>query len=151
MRRWLPVILWACLIFSFSTNSFSGANTGRYIVRTLHVLLPSASEHAIDLLHELIRKGAHVFEYFVFGLLLFRAFRASQRGWSARWAINTLVVAGLFAASDEFHQAFVPSRSSSPLDAMLDTSAAALAVFVVWLIAHRYSATSRPSMIPPTP
>ena len=72
----------------------------------------------------------------MFGLLVFRAVRGPRRGWTARWAAATLIVCAIFAAGDEFHQSFVPSRTASPWDALLDTAAAAAAVFLIWLLAR---------------
>ena len=101
----------------------------------LQWLLPHATPQTLESLHYVIRKCAHVLEYFVFGLLVFRAVRGPRRGWTARWATATLMVCGIFAAGDEFHQSFVPSRTASPWDALLDTSAAAAALFLLWLLA----------------
>jgi VanZ family protein len=140
LRAWLPVVVWGCVMFSFSTDTFSSSNTSHYIPRILHFLLPFASAHTIELLHALVRKCGHVFEYFVFGLLLFRAFRATTHGGATRWALNALAIAAIFAASDEFHQTFVPSRGASIWDVLLDTAAAALAVVLAWVITQRYSA-----------
>ena len=135
VRRWIPVVLWAILISTFSTDIFSSRITSRFIVPALRWLFPHASMDTIELLHHLIRKGAHVFEYFFFGTLLFRAIRGSGRGWTIRWAASTIALAAVYAAGDEFHQSFVPSRGASPWDALLDTAAAATAVLVLWLLA----------------
>jgi VanZ family protein len=133
LRHWLPALLWASLITSFSTDTFSKEHTSRVILPVLHWLLPYASDATLDILHIVIRKCAHVFEYFVFGVLLFRAIRTPARGWNARWAGIAVLVAAVFAASDEFHQSFVPSRGPSVWDALLDTAAAAAAQLILWL------------------
>ena len=137
LTPWLAVVVWAVVISTFSTDAFSADHTSRIILPILHALLPHASAIAIDTLHHLIRKCAHVFEYFIFGVLLFRAVRSPARGWNVRWAAIALFLAALFAASDEFHQSFVPSRGPSVWDALLDTSAAAAAQLVLWLWAQR--------------
>lgn len=134
--RWVPVVLWAGLISSFSTDTFSKEHTSRVFVPFLQWLFPHASPQTLELLHYVVRKCAHVLEYFVFGLLVFRAVRGPGRGWSARWAGATVLACGIFAAGDEFHQSFVPSRQASPWDALLDTCAAAAAVLVIWLFAR---------------
>ncbi len=67
---WLPTIVWAGVIFSMSTSQFSAAKTLNLIYPVLFWLLPFASHDTLMLLHELIRKCAHVTEYFVFSLLL---------------------------------------------------------------------------------
>ncbi len=124
-------------MFTFSTETFSHTQTGRVIVPVLHWLLPHASDRTIDLLHELIRKCAHVFEYSVLSLLLFRAVRAPRHGWQLRWAATALILAALFATSDEIHQVFVPGRGASPYDVALDTSAAATMQLLIWLSLRR--------------
>jgi VanZ family protein len=129
---WLLVLLWASLMFLFSTDSFSKEHTSRVILPILQWLLPRASAATLDLLHEFIRKGAHVFEYSVLSVLLFRAARAPAAGWSVRWATTALFLAALFAASDEYHQTFVPSRGPSIWDVLLDISAATAAQLILW-------------------
>jgi VanZ family protein len=129
---WLLVLLWASVMFNFSTDSFSKEHTARVILPILHWFLPRASAEALDLLHEFIRKCAHVFEYSVLSVLLFRAVRAPAQGWNVRWATTALLLAALFAASDEFHQGFVASRGPSVWDVLLDISAAAAVQLVLW-------------------
>ncbi len=69
-------------------------------------------------------------EYAVLALLLWRALhKPAQPGRSPwRWPEAGLVLAlvALYAASDEIHQAFVPSREASAGDVLLDTTGAAL-------------------------
>ncbi len=117
-RPWIPVTLWAIFVSTMSSDRFSSNNTSRVIVPVLQWLFPHASMDTIELLHHLIRKSAHVFEYFGFGMLLFRAIRGDNRGWTLRWAALTVVLSAVFASLDEFHQMFVPSRGPSPWDAL---------------------------------
>jgi VanZ family protein len=135
--RWVAVVLWASLIWTFSTDTFSRENTSSVFIPLLRRLLPFVNPNTIEFLHVALRKSAHVFEYFVFGWLLFRAIRGNRPGWTLRWAASALVVAAGFAASDEFHQLFVPRRGASVWDALLDTVAAAAAIFCVYLWARR--------------
>ena len=100
---------------------------------------PDTLDEALDLLHELIRKGAHVFEYSVLSALLFSALRTPAERWNARWAASALFLAALFAASDEFHQTFVPSRGPSVWDVLLDIFAAAAAQLILWRWLRRAS------------
>jgi VanZ family protein len=132
LAAWLLVVAWAALMFNFSTDSFSKEHTSRFILPILQWLLPRASAETLDFLHFLIRKGAHLFEYFIFSVLLFRAVRAPAEGWNPRWAATALLLAAVFAASDEYHQTFVPSRGPSIQDVLLDTSAAAAAQLILW-------------------
>jgi len=133
LKYWLPAIAWAIVISLASTDTFSASHTSRFIVPILHWLFPRAGAETIEWVHYLIRKSAHLTEYFVFSLILMRAVRGEHRGWQIRWAIVALVIAAGYSALDEFHQSFVPSRTASPWDSLLDTTGAAVAQFVLWL------------------
>jgi len=131
------VAVWSAVIFTFSTDTFSSEHTQGVVVDVLHTLLPHASENTLLILHDIIRKCGHVVEYFIFGVLLFRAVRAPVRGWDVRWAFLAILIAALYASSDEIHQIFVPSRGASIWDALLDTGAASVAQLVVWMVNRR--------------
>ena len=74
-------------------------------------------------MHGVIRKSAHFFVYFVLGFLLFRAFYGeSLLRWNLRWAVYSVILVILIAMSDEFHQSFVASRTSSPVDVVIDSA-----------------------------
>jgi VanZ family protein len=136
LRYWGPVLVVAGLISYASTSRFGSEHTSRIIIPILRWLLPHARHRTLETIHHLIRKGAHVFEYFVFTLLVLRAFRAGRRGWNWTFAYWTILVVVGFSLLDEFHQIFVPGRGASVLDSLLDTSAGALALLVVWTIAR---------------
>ena len=148
--RYGPVIAWVCFIFFASTNSFSAANTSQIIGPLLHWLFPRISEAAVDQVHFIIRKTAHFTEYAVLALLAARAFRASPRlALSARWWLASFALVACVALSDEYHQSFVPSRTASVYDSLLDMTggAAALACTALWLVLRRRksAAASRPA------
>jgi VanZ family protein len=131
-RNWLPVIAWACVISFLSTDTFSSARTSTVFIPVLHWIFPRASAEMLGLLHAAVRKTAHLTEYFILGILLNRALRGGL-GWNLKWAIWAVVIAAGYASLDEFHQSFVPSRTASPWDALLDTVGASVAQVVVWL------------------
>ena len=56
----------------------------------------------------------------ILGGLLFRALRGDERGWRMRWAVTAIALAACVAAADEWHQLYVPSRTGSAWDAVLD-------------------------------
>jgi VanZ family protein len=126
------VIVWAAVIFTFSTDTFSSDHTQGIIFGILHTFLPYAPNETLSTLHDFIRKCGHFGEYFIFGLLLFRALRAPGTGWQLRWACLAILIAALYASSDEIHQIFVPSRGASVWDALLDTVGASAAQLAVW-------------------
>jgi VanZ family protein len=132
VRDWLPVIAWACVISILSTDAFSSAHTSKVIIPLLHWIFPRASAETIDLMHALIRKAAHLTEYFILGLLLYRALRSVPE-WNLKWAIWAIAIAACYASLDEFHQSFVPSRNASPWDALLDAVGTSTAQVVLWI------------------
>jgi VanZ family protein len=138
VKYWLPVIFWMCFIFWMSTETFSSQNTFSLVETVLRFLVPKISSQEMGLIHAFIRKSGHVIEYFILGLLLFRAFRGSSIvSWNWRWSFLAVIVVVLWAASDEFHQSFVPTRSASAVDVGIDTAGGILSQFVsaLW---HRY-------------
>ncbi len=130
---WLPTIVWAGVIFLMSTSQFSAAKTLNLIYPVLFWLLPFASHDTLMLLHELIRKCAHVTEYFVFSLLLLHGLRAGRKELRWKWALTAIGIAGAYACTDELHQLFVPGRHGSPYDVMIDVSGATLAQITAYL------------------
>jgi VanZ family protein len=145
VKNWLPAIAWACLISFLSTDVFSSEHTSRFIIPLLHLLIPQASAETLEVMHAIIRKSAHLTEYFILGVLLHRALRGDERGWKLRWALWAIAIAAAYASLDEFHQSFVPSRTASPWDALIDTVGAFAAQIVVrlWNL-KKVNATSDP-------
>src|SRR5215469_10384693 len=76
LKYWLPLLTWLVVIFVGSTSIMSAAQTSRYIVPFLLWLKPGMSPHAIWIILITIRKCAHVIEYAVLALLLWRALRS---------------------------------------------------------------------------
>ena len=130
---WVPALLWAVVISFASTDAFSSSHTSLIIIPALHRLFPSASAATLEWMHFFIRKSAHFTEYFIFSVLLMRGVRGKDDGWKLRWAIWALLIAAGYSALDEFHQSFVPSRTASPWDSLLDTTGAAVAQIAFWL------------------
>jgi VanZ family protein len=133
LKDWIPAILVAVMISSFSTRYFSDQQTSRIIVPLLHWLLPWADARLLHLLHVGIRKLAHVTEFAVFSIAVFHGIRGHRFGWRWSWALATLLIAAAYAGVDEWHQSFVAFRHSSPRDVAIDTFGALLAQGMVWV------------------
>ena len=146
LRWWWPVCLWAALTASFSTESFSSEHTSSILIPFLHRLFPGVPVETLALVHYLVRKSAHVLEYFIFSLLVVRAIQGARRGWRIEWGIAAVVASAGWAGLDELHQAFVPSRGASMIDVGIDTcgaiAAQALLAAAEWLRARRAGADS---------
>ena len=109
LTAWLPVFAWAALIYALSA-------------------VPGLRS-PWDAWDFILRKGAHVFEYAVLGLLISRGLHEtgpfSQRPWFAAF-----LAALLYAISDEWHQSHVAGRVGSSIDVGIDSVGAA---FGAWL------------------
>ena len=101
LSLWLPVIVWAAVIFTFSSIPSLGTGLGDW--------------------DTILRKGAHMTEYAILGALLLRAFGR---------ATPAIAVGIAYAATDELHQHFVRGRHASPLDVLIDAVGVALGVYV---------------------
>ena len=131
LSSWWPALLWAAVIFSLSTDTFSAEHTGsalQFLLTWLHL-----TEEQFAELHFFIRKCAHFAEYFVFCLLIYRGIRRERQGWRWIWGLSAWFVAAAYAALDEIHQAFVASRTASPYDALLDSVGAFVAFIALYL------------------
>jgi VanZ family protein len=100
---WLPVVVWAGVIFAFSSVPHLSTGLGTW--------------------DTILRKAAHIAEYAVLGALLYRAFRREAPALAAGIA---------YAASDELHQHFVRGRHASPVDVAIDALGLTIGMFV-WL------------------
>lgn len=138
LKYWLPVLLWMGLIFWMSTGTFSASNTFNVLQQVLRSIDPSISNSTVRLINNSLRKAGHVTEFYISGMLVFRAFRSgSNEPHMLRWAILSAVFIVLFAVGDEFHQSYVASRTASLLDVGIDTGGGLIAVCVSMLRHYR--------------
>lgn len=98
IKYYLPVIAWAGLIFFLSSRSN----------------LPGPGPAVLDFV---FKKSAHMFVYAVLYFLTFRAVNLEQKNKNF-WL--PLVLSLAYAASDEFHQSFVPHRTPAFRDIGFD-------------------------------
>jgi VanZ family protein len=116
---WLLVVSVLAITYWFSSATFASHHTARYL-----------GPH-----NGLIRELAHVAEYAGLFLVLRWVLSATLRRRTNRFHVPAaFLVCVLWAAADEWHQSFVPSRSASLNDVLLDTTGAALGclLFLAW-------------------
>jgi len=110
LSLWLPVIVWMGVIFI-------GSSLGK---------VPQVGGETMD---GLVHRVAHVLEFAVLGALLLRA-TSNGKPVLKREIIITLIVIGLYGASDEVHQRFTPGRSSECSAVLFDVAGGAIGVWV---------------------
>jgi VanZ family protein len=128
----MPALAWMVLIFLGSSDVLSAEHTSRFLVPFLHWLNPQMSIAAIVSIQTVIRKLGHVTEYAILAVLLWRALRSGQnlRSRIAILFFAVWIACAIFAVSDEFHQSFVPSRTASAHDVMIDTCGALIGLLI---------------------
>jgi len=132
LSRYLPLVLWMVFISFASTGSFSAGNTSRIIGPLVLWLFPNTTPETLLVIHGVTRKLAHFMEYALLGILAARAFRGSPRpSLRARWFLVSLGLVVVYALLDEYHQAFVPSRTGTIYDSLIDIAGGLTALLLV--------------------
>lgn len=111
LSAWLPVVVWAALIFGLSSIPDLGTGLGGW-----------------DLA---LRKIAHAAEYAVLGALLFRALGRD---------LPAVAIGIAYAITDEVHQSFVAGRQGTALDVLVDAAGVLVGVYVLGRAARRVAA-----------
>jgi VanZ family protein len=127
VRRYLPVLIWAIVIFFLSTSAGSLSKTSFIVRPVLHFLFPSADDATLLTYQFSVRKLAHLTEYAILAVLAARAFVWSSQNGLRRWwfAAAFAVVLGV-AAADEFNQSFDALRTGTPVDVVIDLCGGAI-------------------------
>lgn len=141
LKVWIAAGLWLVVIGIESTSLLSAENTSRILYPILHFLF-GISWARFRIWHLLIRKTGHFVGYFILSVLLFRAWRLTLRveravGWAMRWATAAFCMTALVASLDEWHQSFIPTRTASVTDVLLDSFAGLVAQWVIYRLCHR--------------
>lgn len=131
--------LWALVIFYLSSEG-SNASSGRSDAITQVLASWGAGSGQADSLTFFVRKSAHTIAYFIFGLLAYNVVRHYQQT-LLRTTLIAWVIVIVYAASDEFHQLFVPGRSAELRDVLIDSTAGLVGILLWtgarWLVRRR--------------
>ncbi|HEX6768855.1 MAG TPA: VanZ family protein [Candidatus Binatia bacterium] len=129
-KTWAPVVAWMALMFTFSTDWFAAPNTSSFVGPLLSWLIPGIAAETTQIVHAALRKLGHWTEYFILATLLAAACKAQwpKQTWRNRFIV-TVIIATLYAISDEWHQSFVPSRGASAIDVAIDAFGAICGAF----------------------
>jgi len=95
-------------------------------------MFPHTSPETLATIQFFTRKVAHFTEYAILGFLAARAFRTSPRpAIRNRWFLICATIVVVYALTDEYHQSFVPSRTASIFDSLLDMAGGLTALIIV--------------------
>jgi VanZ family protein len=109
LRRWGPALVMMILIFTASGT-------------------PGNDLPGFGVWDFLVKKGGHMIGYGLLGAAWLRGL-ANNKGINKGALILAIVLSGLYASSDEFHQSFTPGRTPNLADVGIDTVGAMLGVF----------------------
>jgi len=137
LKAWIALVLWLIVISIESTTYLSAAHTSRMLFPLFHFLFGMDYFRFMPW-NFFLRKSGHVFGYGLLSILLFRAWRetlpaANGARWTLRWATIAVLGTALVASLDEWHQSFIPTRTGTVHDVVLDTCAGIAAQLVVFL------------------
>jgi hypothetical protein len=112
LNLWLPVALWAALIFKFSSGT-----------------IPSASQ--IFWQDFAVKKAGHFLMFGALAVLVYRALTGEgvSRKKAAIWAV---VTAFFYGATDEYHQLFVQGREARMRDVLIDGVGAGVVIYLIY-------------------
>jgi VanZ family protein len=135
LRVWLPVALGIAVI-AFESTEWMGADRTDSPLRWVwqHLFGPVADARW-PMIHHLIRKCGHFVGYGLIGLAWLRAWWMTLPG--SRFLLDALLaLAGtaLIASADEFHQTFLPNRTGTFHDVVLDCMGALTQIAIVALL-----------------
>ena len=146
-KQWIPVVVWLGIIAFESTDLLSAEHTGKLLYSWVTYWFGNIDRASFSFWHHALRKTAHVLGYSILSYLWFRAWRATLPAgvselWAFRWVALSFLSATAVAGLDEWHQAFIPSRTGSVRDVLLDSSAAGMAQLLLY-ITLRYKIAKR--------
>ena len=150
MRRFfyyrLPALLWLFFVLWASGPDFASQQSSLLLLWVWQRLIGPVEPEIFQAIHLAVRKAAHLLEYAILSGLWFRAGRTGAgSAWRPQWGLLALGVALLTSVTDEAHQSFVPSRTGSGADVVLDMIGAAAAQALLWMRGSRRDKLHRKS------
>ena len=113
IRYWIPALVWMGIIFAFSAR-------------------PAVQASGIDWQDFFIKKTAHFVEYAVLTTLLIFSLNRTTSWNKTKKIVFAVIISGLYAVSDEFHQSFIPGREPHVRDVLIDALGSLSAGLFSW-------------------
>jgi VanZ family protein len=144
-RAWWPAIVWIGLITFESTDYLSAQNTSSILYNLLTRIFGEFNYYEFMYWHHYMRKTGHVVGYAMLGLLLLRGFWmtfANRPHWIRLLPVFAWLGTAFVATMDEWHQSYIPSRTGTPWDVLLDSAAGLAALALAYLALRRKAPAS---------
>ena len=139
LSAWLPVLFGIGVIVVESTVWFGADHTSGPLRVLFEALFGRVSDARWEIIHHTIRKSGHFVGYGLIGLAWLRAWWMTMpRSHFFSDALLALLGTGLLATWDEWHQSFLPNRTSSPWDVLLDCCGAIALELLVYLFVRSF-------------
>jgi VanZ family protein len=141
ISAWLPVAIGIGVIAIESTPWFGADQTSGPLRTIYQAIFGPVSDARWEPIHHYIRKSGHFVGYGTLGLTWLRAWWMVLRTSAfLRCAVLALAGTALVASCDEWHQTFLPSRTGTPWDVLLDCCGATTAILLVYAYARLFRA-----------
>ena len=140
MRAWWPAAVWIGIITFESTDYLSAQSTGSMLYDALTRLFGPINLYEFLYWHHYLRKAGHVVGYAMLGLLLLRGFWMTfgdRTEWKRLIPVFAWLGTALVATMDEWHQSYIPSRTGTPWDILLDSTAGLAALALAYIALRR--------------
>ncbi|AJD32604.1 VanZ family protein [Clostridium sporogenes] len=128
----IPSFIWMVIIFIFSNQQAESSNKNNFfiadVLRKGNVTLFKHIDY--NFLNFLIRKAAHITEYFILFMLLYFAFKKT---FYKNPKIKASIITILYACTDEFHQLFISGREGKIRDVFIDSIGVFIGVLLIYI------------------
>jgi VanZ family protein len=139
ISAWLPVVLGVVAIAMESTELMGANHTSGPFRWLFQAIFGPVSDERWDFLHIIIRKTGRFIGYGIIGLAWLRAWWMTlTRSRFLHDSLLALLGTALVASADEWHQTFLPNRTGSPLDVLLDCCGAIAMELTVYIYMRQF-------------
>jgi VanZ family protein len=141
-KVWIPAVIAVAIICTESTDTFSSQHTSSWLRPIVEHWFGHINDNTWELYHHYLRKTGHFVGYGLVALTFLRAWLhtlnlrapSSLVAWRLKSTLLAILSTAIVASCDEYHQSFIPSRTGSPYDVLLDTVGACALCLLVWLL-----------------
>ena len=124
------VLIWMTIIFVFSSQDGSeSTEKSKIVIYIFNYIGLDLNSILGDMADFVVRKGAHMTEYFILIMLI-------QRTLTVKYTLNkslsfAFLLTVLYASSDEYHQTFVQGRCGQIKDVLIDSCGALIYMIII--------------------